>query len=346
LVLRVFGIPNYIFYFNSFYTDREVFMNGERLFMLLFGLILIGYVALYLGGRVYLKEGYQTLSGSGLSSIMAMGGSGGAAGAASPSAGQLYPTPMPVNKADEGTGRVLMEYTTMDPVAKGNIQSLDDYEYNYVYQNESDRALSQELKNKLMSQRPMEWAGLPPSSSQFQAGLRESFQNATPVIPNSPQQFEAVSGDNMIPPDTESSEMEERKLLQSYKAPTAKDLGSYDANEDPEKLINRLYDVKGLIPIVAHKEGTNVYEIIGVRKKNEKIVYEDEEAPASAGPVQGAGEANIQVPPTAYDTAAAKDPYYDMNGGGKSRLGKWDYQAWTPGLERVFAPTNDKAKWN
>lgn len=324
-------------------------MNGERLFMLLFGLILIGYVILYLGGRNYLREGFQLSSGSGgsgLLAILGMGGSGEAAGAGSPTAGQLYPTPIPVNKADEGTGRVLMEYTTLDPVAKGNIQSLDDYEYNYVYQNESDRALSQELKNKLMSQRPMEWAGLPPSSSQFQAGLRESFQNATAAIPNTPQEFYAVSGDDMIPPDTQSSEMEERKLLQSYEAPNAKELGTYDSEEDPEKLIKRVYDVKGLIPTVAHKEGTNVYEIVGVRKKDEKIVYEDEEAPASIGPVQGAGEATIDVPPTAYDTAAARDPYYDMNGGGKTRLGKWDYQAWTPGLERMFAPTNDRQKWN
>ncbi|NBP65143.1 MAG: hypothetical protein EBU66_10885 [Bacteroidetes bacterium] len=297
--------------------------------MLLFGLILIGYVVLYLGGRNYLRESFQS-----------------GAGANSPTAGQLYPTPMPVAAAPPaGSGRVLMEYTTLDPVAKGSIQKLDDYEYNYVYQNESDRALSQELKNKLMSQRPMEWAGLPPSSSQFQAGLRESFQNANPTVPNNPEPFRSISGDTIQPPDTESIEMEERKILQTYKAPSAKELTSYNVDEDPQTLIKKVYDAKGLIPIVDHKEGTNVYEIIGVRRKDEKILYEDEEAPASLSPVQQAGEANIQVPPTAYDTAAAKDPYYDMNGS-KSRIGKWDYQAWTPGLDRMFAPTNDTQAWN
>lgn len=307
-------------------------MDGEHLFMLLFGLILLGYVVLYLGGRNYLRENFQS-----------------GAGANSPTAAQLYPTPMPVPPQDppRGDGRVLMEYSTLDPVAKGAINSMDDYEYNLVYQNESDRELSMELKNKLMSQRPLEWAGLPPSSAQFQAGMRESFENAKPNVPDNAQPYAAVNGDNMVPPDTESTEMEERKILQSYKAPSALELSSYNPDEDPEALINRLYDTKGLVPTVAHKQGTNVYEVIGVRRKDEKVVYEDEEAPASSLPNRDAGEARISVPPTAYDTAAARDPYYDMNApSGKTRLGKWDYQSWTPGLERMFAPTDQKQSWS
>ena len=304
-------------------------MDGQSLFMLMFGLILIGYVTLYLGGRNYLRESFQN------------------AGAGGPSVGQLYPTPMPVMQPSSagGSGRVLMEYVTMDPVAKGAIRSLDDYEYNLVYQNESDRALSKGLKDKLMSQRPLEWAGLPPSSAQFQAGLRESFMNATPNVPDNARPFAEVSGENMIPPDTLSTEMEERKVLQSYKPPSTQELSTYNADEDPDALIKRVYDVKGLVPIVAHKDGTNVYEVIGVRRKDEKVLYEDEEAPASVVPNPHAGEARIMVPPAAYDTAAAADPYYDTTNGGRSRIGKWDYQAWTPGLERVFAPTNSTEAW-
>ena len=307
-------------------------MDGQSLFMLLFGLILIGYVTLYLGGRNYLREYFQ---------------SGGEAGAGSPMVGQLYPTPMPVMPSSEGSGsgRVLMEHVSMDPVAKGAIQNLDDYEYNFVYQNESDRALSKGMRDKLMSQRPLEWAGLPPSSAQFQAGLRESFVNATPNVPDNARPFNEIDGSNMVPPDTESTEIEERKILQTYAPPSTKELSTYSAEENPEALIKKVYDVKGLVPTVAHKEGTNVYEVIGVRRKDEKVVYEDEEAPASVIPNPNAGEARIMVPPTAYDTAAAKDPYYDTTNGGRSRIGKWDYQAWTPGLERMFAPTNETQNW-
>jgi len=317
-------------------------MDGETIFIMLFGLILIGYAVLYVKGRKYL-EAFQN-AGTG------------------PTVNQIYPVPpptLPSSGAPSGApslqpesarpGRVIMEQVMLDPVAREPIQSLDGYEYNMVYQNESDREISTALRNKLMSQRPMEWAGLPPSSSQFQAGLRESFQNASPTVPDNAEPYQAVNGDNMIPPDTESTEMEERKILQAYRPPTTQELGSYtsDIDETPDKLIKRLYDVKGLVPSIAHKEGTNVYEIVGVRRKDEKVLYEDEEAPASTGAVATAGEAQIVVPPTAYDTAAAKDPFYDTSSpGGKTRAGKWDYQGWTPGLERMFAPTNATQAWS
>lgn len=307
-------------------------MNGEQIFVILFGLILVGYIVLYINGRKYLETFQNPDSMTGKT------------------AGDIYPAAPPVMPpsvpASSKPGRVVMETTSLDPVAEGAIKSLDDYEYNMVYQNESDRELSQALRNKLMSQRPMDWAGLPPSSEKFQAGLRESFQNSTPTVPDSARPYKEVSGANMIPPDTDATEMEERKILQTYKAPSTADLGSYNPDEDPEKMIHRIYDVKGLIPTIAHKDGTSVYEITGVRKKDEKIVYEDEEAPASMSPVQIAGEATITVPAVAYDTAAAKDPYYDISNPGKARIGKWDYQAWTPGLERMFAPTNPTEKWS
>ena len=308
-------------------------MNGDVIFMILFGLILFGYIILYVKGRKYL-EPFQN-AGTG------------------PTVNQIYPVPPPLMPEtapiDSRPGRVVMEQTSLDPVAQGQIKKLDDFEYNMVYQNESDRALSTALRNKLMSQRPMDWAGLPPSSEQFQAGLRESFENASQTVPDNAKPYQTVNGDNMVPPDTEATEMEERKILQAYKPPSAQELGSYSADEDmdPEELIEKIYAVKGLVPTVAHKDGTNVYEVVGVRRKDEKVVYEDEEAPASLGPVRGAGEATIQVPATAYDTAAVVDPFYDTSApGGKTRMGKWDYQSWTPGLERMFAPTNDTQKWH
>jgi hypothetical protein len=307
-------------------------MNGEQIFVIFFILVLIGYGVLYVNGRKYLETFQNPASMTG------------------PTAGDIYPVVPPIvvpdTPASSRPGRVVMETTSLDPVARDAIKDLGDYEYDMVYQNESDRELSQALRTKLMSQRPLDWAGLPPSSERFQAGLRESFQNATPTVPDSAQPYKEINGDNMVPPDTDTTEMEERKILQTYKAPTTADLGSYNPDEDPEKMIYRIYDVKGLIPTIAHKSGTNVYEITGVRKKDEKILYEDEEAPASMGPVQHAGEATIEVPPTVYDTAAARDPYYDMSDSGKTRMGKWDYQAWTPGLERMFAPTNPTEKWS
>lgn len=322
-------------------------MAGQIVFMILFVIILIGYAFLYVGGRHYLKEGEGFQNGD-----------GGAAGASSPTVKDLYPDPPPVlpevvdamaSKRDAKEGKVIMEYTTPGTVAKQGIYDVDDYEYNYVFQNENDRELSMAMRNKLMSQRPMDWAGLPPSSSKFEAGVREMFEDLKkPYADSQVDPYKNVNGDTMIPPDTLAVEMEERKILQSYSPPTAQELTSYnpeDEAENPEQLIRKIYDQKGLIPTVAHEAGTNVYEIVGVRRKDEKVVYEDEEAPASNMPVKGAGEASITVPATANDMAAAKDPYYDTTAPGGSRMDRWNYQAWTPGLERMFAPSAQRTDW-
>jgi hypothetical protein len=313
-------------------------MDGQKVFSILFLIIVIGYFFMYFTGRQYLRgEGFQ-----------------GSAGSASKTADELYPTPPlnerpplpafvdPVARKREES-RVLMERTDLDPVENKPIDSVDDYEYSLVFQNESDRELSKALRTKLMSQRPMDWAGLPPSSAEFQAGVRESFANATPAVPENAQPFRNIDGSNMVPPDTTSIEMEERKLLQTYKPPRAKDMLKYDPElQSPEELIQEIYNVRGLVPTVAHKEGTNVYEVIGVRRKDEKILYEDEEAPA------GAGGAAVDVPQVTADVAASMDPYYDKTGasmGQGSRMGRWNYQAWTPGLERMYAPTEATPSW-
>jgi len=108
-------------------------------------------------------------------------------------------------------------------------------------------------------------------------------------------------------------------------------------------IIKKIYDAKGMVPTVV-KKPNNVFEVIGVRKKDEKIVYEDEEAPVSAGAMAVAGEATITVPPTAADIAVGLDPFYSPNEA--SRAGRWDYTKWTPGLERSFAPTFAQKNWS
>lgn len=243
-----------------------------------------------------------------------------------------------------GPSRVIME-TTSTPSATKAIRSVDDYDYTVVENNENDRELSKALRDKLMSQRPMDWSGLPPSSTQFQAGLKESFMNASPTVPDDAKPYQGINGGAMAPPDTNASEMRERQTLQTYVPKRLSKEITYDV-QDADDLIRKIYDQKGLVPTVAHEKGTNVYEIVGVRRKDEKIVYEGEEAPASTGPVRTAGESIIRVPSAAADMAASKDPYYDTTpGGSKTRMGKWDFQAWTPGLERMFAPTEPKENW-
>ena len=242
------------------------------------------------------------------------------------------------------TSAVVTITPTEVPYEQKPIDEVDDYEYNLVYQNESNTAVSKELRNKLMSQYPMHWTGYPPSSSQFQAGLQESFENAKPDVPDDAKPYQLVSGSNMAPPDMSEVEKDERKILQTYKPKFPPQGTTYDVR-DANTLIKEMYDAKGLIPEVRHKQGTNVYEIIGATPKNAKVVYDDEEAPTSNHPVESAGEGTIQVPYAVNDvTSTTKDSFYDV-GSSAANKNMWNYTQWTPGLERVFAPTKPKKDW-
>lgn len=229
------------------------------------------------------------------------------------------------------------------PFVKKRLLDVDDYEYNLVFQQEGDREISKALYNKLQSQYPLDWSTQPPSSAHFQAGLqrlKESFEGS-PVSQQGPSPYREIDNNTLNPPDTSAAQMEERKLLQLYRPAQTDSLGTYQL-DDAQALIKRIYDAKGLVPEVKKKDG-NIYEVIGTRRKDEKIVYEDENPPAQQAPVAEAGEGTITVPPTAVDVAAGLDPFFTP--GASTHIDRWDYTKFTPGLERMFAPTYPTVEW-
>lgn len=257
----------------------------------------------------------------------------------------------------EPASNVIMEQRIEAPYVQNPIYSVDDYEYNLVFQNEGDKELSKKEINRLTAQYPLDWSNQPPNSAVFQKGvaelrqrqkqderdMNEGFQDTAtgsskPMILNP---YKEIDGSALTPPDTTAAEMAELQILQTYRPAKADSLTTYDL-EDAKTLISKIYDAKGLIPTVIQKPN-NVYEVVGTRRKDEKIVYEDEEAPAAAAAVQAAGEATITVPPTAMDIAAGLDPFF--NPGPSGRTNRWDYTKWTPGLERSFAPTFATENW-
>lgn len=283
-------------------------MDAKLLFLLL--IIIIGY--LYLTQRSSRKEGFSKPIAT----------------------GELRKPCKPSIMLDQG-----MEA----PFVKKRLLDVDDYEYNLVFQQEGDREISKALYNKLQSQYPLDWSTQPPSSAHFQAGLqklKESFQ-ASPVTQSGPNPYREINAKALTPPDTTVEHMEERKILQLYKPARSDSLETYQL-EDADALIKRIYDAKGLVPEVIKKEG-NIYEVIGTRRKDEKIVYEDENPPAQKAPVAEAGEGTITVPATAVDTAAGLDPFFTPSA--STHMDRWDYTKFTPGLERMFAPTYPTVEW-
>lgn len=241
----------------------------------------------------------------------------------------IEPDPQPDQNASEGE----IKFTFGNP-----IQSVDDYEYNYIFHNESDRELTKDLRNKLMSQYPMHFSVLPPSAPQFVSNTTEGFEDASVDTETRDNPYNAISNSSVAPPDTLTAEQQERSLLKAYEPKKAGDLTTYNV-EDAMEVIKRIYDKKGEIPDVKKREN-NIYEIVGSRKKNEKIVYDDTDTDA---PVVSTN-ANIKVPSVVNDMSASRDPFYEMKDR-STRQDKWDYREWTPGLERMFAPTEPRANW-
>ena len=261
------------------------------------------------------------------------------------------------------------------PYATEPIESTDDYEYNMVFENENDREISKELRRKLMSQHPMDWTVQPPSSIVFQQGLKEHFQDASGsdnsgttfstdnsgttfstdnsganvsgangsigAMGNQPNIYANVSGANVAPPNMDSVEEKERKVLKTYVPKHANDLKTYNV-DDAYTLIKNMYDAKGLVATVDHAKDTNIYTITGTRKVNEPVTYEDEGV-ASNEPVAASGEGTIKVPQAATDMLKDSDPFYNEQN--KSRMGKHDYTKYTPGLERAFSPSYPLSQW-
>jgi len=277
--------------------------------------IVVLYLFTFITGRHYLSEGYEGVT-----------------------AREYVHSKRNITPSITQTQDIVLDSDTK-PFYDKPINDVDDYEYSMVFENENDREITKELRNKLMSQYPMDWTTNPPSSTNFTKGMKESSDVEEGTVAENPTMFQNISADNVNPPDTAEMEEEERKILKTYQPKNNKDLKTYDI-DDAYTLIKKIYDAKGEVPYVKHKKDTNVYEIVGTRRKDAQVVYEDEEAPYSPDMT---GESDVQVPQAAVDKLASVDPYFDTHN--RTRMDKNDYTKFTPGLERMFAPTFETEKW-
>ena len=244
-------------------------------------------------------------------------------------------------------GNVVLDTSknSMFPYTTEPINDLDQYEVEAVFQNEGDRELKQQQINQMTRRYPLDWTNYPPNASKFQseqAKYIEGFSaDSSAAELNKP--YQAIGVGNLTPPDTLAMEKEEREILATYAPKKANDLKTYDL-DDAQELIEKMYTPKGLIPTVERKEG-NIFEITGVRSIKEKIEYEDDIPAARWSSTGGSayGEAEIVVPAVATETAAGRDPFYEPTT--STRSDRSDYTKWTPGLERMYAPTYPTTDW-
>jgi hypothetical protein len=269
-------------------------------------LALIGYMIMYISSRKYNEEGFHGISQ------------------------QL--SPQPIQKA---------MIPPEKPYMKEPIDSLDQYELSAVYQRQGSKEATKKQLNDAMTRYPLDWSVQGPASGYFQEKQEEYQRQSekTDVV----NAYGANESTDMMLPDSALQEEEERKILQTYQPQKSSSLLNYSA-DDVKTLVEKIYDKRGLIPeLVKSKQGQNVWEIIEVKEKNPNIVWEDDKPMKEREKMNMRGEEVIDVPYMVSDVSAGLDPFFQKSR--SVRDGRFDYTEWSPGLERMFAPTQPIKDW-
>lgn len=284
--------------------------------MIIFLLLIFAYFVLYFGGRKYLER-FE----------------------AAPSK-RFNPDGSPKEEQN------MMVYPPEKPYLMNPIDDLDDYELSLVFQNRGSKEASKKQISDAMTRYPMDWSNQPPDSQYFQDNQAKFEQQVATDSNNPPptSYYKEIDGSDMTPPDTLAIDEEEKKILQTYVPEKSKGLLQYSV-DDVKELVDKIYGKKGLIPVVEKsKQAPNTWEIVEVKEKDPHIVWEDDlQRETERQKMQKRGEEVIEVPYTATDVAAGLDPFFQARN--SVRDGKFDYYQWTPGLERMFAPTYPIKAW-
>jgi hypothetical protein len=283
-----------------------------------FLLLIIGFIVLFFSGRKYLEH-FQSPDSRPRDRFNRDG--------------------TPVTKVRTTLKQPDMPYL-MDP-----IDNLDAYEVSAVYQLQGTKEASKRQLNDAMTRYPIDWSNQGPNSQYFQEKQgeyeRESAEKSK--LPISDVPYQNIDDSDRAIPDMEAIQEEEKKILQTYQPMNSKGLLQYSV-QDVKHLLHKVYGKKGLIPVInKSKQGENIWEITEVKEKNPKIVWDD--GATTGGNERNAmtqrGEETIIVPPVASDSSL--DPFFQPRD--KVRTGKQDYTQWTPGMERMFAPTYPVKSW-
>ncbi len=272
--------------------------------------------------------------------------------------------PLVDNELPYATAPILELADYDDPASSGMLLgdlNPDETELDRIAAEEGERGqdVSRAIVNKKMIDKQFEWSrNLPPSSivqqiqqSKWNAGLAvnsapyvdpkagsaEGFQSGSEKPKKTP--YDDINASNLQPPDMDKVEAEERKILATYNPKLSKDMLEYDP-EDVKKLLDKVYKVKGKKPSY-YKRDDGVIEVYETTDLEPKIWYEGEEEPERAK--EGDGTDTVAVPQGVARYAAGMDPFFEPRQ--TTRPDRNDYTAWTPGLERMFAPTNPTEAW-
>lgn len=154
--------------------------------------------------------------------------------------------------------------------------------------------------------------------------------------------YDDIDGGNLQPVDTTKLEQEERAILNTFEFKrSSSDIGSYNP-DDVAELLDNYYSKDNKTAFYVRRED-GVYEVFETADKHPKITYEDEEPDVAREEMGDDMTQNIHVPKGVAQYSSKLDPFFEPRTA--MRANRQDYTAFTPGLERMFAPTDPKQQW-
>ena len=220
----------------------------------------------------------------------------------------------------------------------------DEYEISAVFQNQGSREATQQQISDAMTRYPLDWSTQGPNSQTFQE-KEAAFLKKAEFLPQPAGFYQDLQGAYSAIKDSVNQDEEEKKILQTYQPKSSKGLLQYSV-DDVKSLLHKVYDKKGLIPVISKsKQGENIWEITELKEKNPKIVWEDG---TTDNPVEqvmrSRGEETISIPMPASDLAAGMDPF--LKARDPMRKGKNDYSLSNSGLKRMYETSYPVPEWN
>ena len=232
--------------------------------------------------------------------------------------------------------------------AKTPVNKLDDYEYTRIFQNENSprSELSRTTVNSLMAKNQFDWSKLPFNSENRASAENEFVAGRMDEAGRDPKTgvfFKGITGSSVLPPDEDAAQIREKALLQNYKASEATDLLQHKI-DDVAVMVKKMYAEDPNWEPVVEKIGDNEYRVSELRPKPRKEKYaEDQDMTIERAKDTGMISADVEV------TGGRDDPYFDKQGVldySNDRFWEYkDFRKWTPGLERMFAPTLETTNW-
>ena len=253
----------------------------------------------------------------------------------------------------QGGDRSVLDFDNNEQTyAKTEIDKLDDYEYTRVFESEQGirSPITPESKSVGMNKHVLDWANLP-NNAEARAAKEDEFVSGRAEKgfrdPVTGVFFENMEGKNIGVPDMDAVKAREEKLLSAYKP---SDISTHTVDNEMKtvaQIVNAAYkNDKNWEPVVTRISDFQ-WEVTELRPKARIEKYEDEKT-KNLALAEERGEA-LPPPSISIDDRNRDDPYFDKSGVGDRNNNKYwkyeDFRQWTPGLERMFAPTMTTKDW-